>query len=1231
MRYSYTLFIFLASVFLNSVTAQVEGWWHTCMSSSPIVQEILINGCGFDAKSEHVLLKTGKIPFDLKNYHLKVSVANGHTPLGEVIVQPNSSNVTAINYLNNAYKGCYFGDVFVDAQSQQYSGIIPPESALLIFNDKNNTDVYYLNDAILKNWCSSKIFIAFGTVLNNVAGKSLFENYIYSSQCTNMCLRQIDINFDANNSFCEKIIYDVSKLPHSQSNPPTAEGKGSYIVPKNNSGIDYLGGQLYGLNSCVPEKLFDNSDCVNAPINYSFKVTPINIGTEKNWRVMLDTSNVISPLKIKWSGSSVVNRMDSTTVTLSEGNYTLQLSDGRTCSTAQSFNLGNAAAFVVKISGTDSVCIGGMDDLVAQISGGTNPIVVDWFDSAGNSVQKNNLFYSLTITASTFFVAQATDANGLIVLDTFKIFCRPYLIPKVKMGLNTSTIICNGQVVTFNASGAKTYVWSGTPNIASDGLNTKTGDTVKLFSLYLPAPGCIISVVGTDSLGCSTKVDTAIKVIPLPVATIAPVSDTICSTDAPFKIIGTAEVGLAVDKYSASCGACIVGNTFYPKLASVGKNLVVHDTENSSGCKNSPSIIINVKVCTCTTPPIIVAGSDISVCKNQSINLNGSSQFAQSTLWSSTGSGSFTDSSNVKTLYTPSANDSIRGAIKIYLASVKPTVPGCKNATDSLVLKFGTNSAVTIPATSCNLADVGTKVATFKNQNGCDSIVTTVTTFAKSDSIFIPATSCNIADIGSKVLKLKNRNGCDSIVTTRTTFSKSDSTFFNTNTCDFSQAGTTILKFISSSGCDSIVTTKKIFHTSDTTYKVLQTCLKSKTGSDTARLKNAFGCDSLVVTKTTLAQQDTTQSKTFTCSASEVGVFLKTLKSISGCDSIVQTTVQLKNSTVGFGLKVVKKITCNAGNDGAIGLTDRRGGTPPYSVQWGNSYNTDTIKNLQAGFYSVTLTDAKGCVFSDSITLQQPVSISANFNVIPPLCYPDASGTIILNTISNAALPIKIILLNINYDSIKTPYTFKNISVGTSNFSFIDKNKCRFDTTVNIPTAPIRQFSLGSDIRIALGDSANIGAAINFFPQNIKWSPLTGLNCDSCLNPIAKPVVSTQYNVVLKDSLGCTLTNNITVYIDKRRSVFIPNSFSPNGDNINDVFTPFADQTVDKINEFSVFNRWGEKVYSLQNYKLDGENIGWHGDYKGVYASVGVYTFFVNVLYKDGKTETMQGEVTLVR
>jgi len=746
MRYSYTFYLLLASVFSNSVTAQVEGWWRTCISSSPVVHEILINGCGIDAKSEHVLIKTGKLPFDLKNYHLKVSVANDHTLLGEVVVKPNSSNLTALNYLNNSYKGCYFGNVFIDAQSQQYSGIIPPESSLLIFNDKVNTDVYYLNEVILKNWCSSKIFVAFGTVFNKLVGsQSLFENYKSSTQCTSDCLRQIDINLNSDNSFCEKIIYDVSKLPHSQLSPPATEGKGSYIVPKNNSGVGYLGGQLLGSNSCVPEKLFDNSDCISNPLHYAIKIDSSFIGASKIWRVAIDTSNIISPLKIKWNGSSAINTIDFNTVSMLQGNYTFQISDGRTCNAMHNLVLGNALAFSVKISGKDTICAGSLDSLTALVSNGTAPINVDWFDAIGNSVQTNSLSYMPNVTMNTFFVARATDGSGLITLDTFKIIART--LPKLKMSLNAGIIVCNDAVVEFYAAGASTYSWSSTPSIASYALNKTTGDTVKLFALFLPAPGFIISLTGTDAFGCSTKVDTAIKIVPLPRATINPVVDTICDTDAPFKLTGTAEPGVTVDKYTASCGACVVGDTFYPKLAKVGKNLVVHDTENASGCKNAPSIIINVKICTCTNPPVVVAGSDVSVCKNQPINLNGNSQFAQSTLWSTNGTGSFTDSSNVKTVYTPSVNDSVRGSIKIYLASMKPTILGCKNVKDSLIIKFGMVNAVTIPVTSCNLADVGTKRVTLKNQNGCDSIITTVTTFAKSDSIIVPATSCNVSDV----------------------------------------------------------------------------------------------------------------------------------------------------------------------------------------------------------------------------------------------------------------------------------------------------------------------------------------------------------------------------------------------------------------------------------------------------------------------------------------------------
>ena len=1391
MRYSSIFFLFLTFFFAKSVNAQVEGWWHTCMAASPIIQEILIDGCGTDAKSEHVLLKTGKSSFNLKNYHLKVSNPLLKLNLGEVVIQPNSTNFNALNYLNNSYKGCYFGDVFVDAQSQQVAGLIPPESSVLIFNDKINTDVYYLNDVVLKNWCSSKIFVAFGTVLNTIPSQSLFKNYTSSGNClSDDCLRQIEINLEPNNSFCEKIIYDVSKLPHSVKNPPASEGKGSYITSGSNNSVNYLGGSLYGLSACVPEKLFDNSDCVSNPLDYKIKIDSFFEGSEKKWRIVTDTSNLISPSKIKWNGSGLVDKIDSITVSMPQGNYTLQISDGRTCNNTQNLSLGATLAFSVKISGTDTVCAGTTDVLTATVSEGTSPVVVDWFDSNGNAIQSTGLSCSPIVNSNTFFVAKATDNNGLIAFDTFRVATRA--LPKPKMSLNSPTTVCNDAVVEFYGAGAQTYTWSTNPSIAAQALNKTTGDTVKLFALYLPAPGYTITLNGTDKFGCTNRVDTVIKVIPIPRSTITPIPDTICTTDAPIKIMGTADAGkdygnnnlsLASENYTASCGACLQGVTFNPKLATVGKNLVYHEAINNYGCVNKVSIEIYVKNCTCTNPASVVAGNDISICKISSIALNGSAQNIKSSKWSTDGSGSFTDSSNLKTNYTPSSVDSSKGTVKIYLASTKTSFLGCQNVLDSFVLKFGLpskasinrvicandsfkvskryykmsgtyldtlvsfngcdsivqlqlsvlkNDNTNVNSTTCDVSKVGTKSVTLKNMNGCDSVVTTVTTLSKTDSTFQKATSCDITKAGIKTVTFRNVNGCDSVVTTVTTFSKSDSTFITKNTCNSLQTGVSTLKLVNSGGCDSIVVIKTIYVAPDTTYinkiiclgdsvlvagkyfktqGVFSSTLRSIQGcdsivnlqltiiqSDTTQtfsfscsprdtgvfvsrftnanctgvlvntvklqkldtvfvkkticngdsvllagkyfksqgnfsltLKTTLGCDSIVTLQLSFFKTDTTKLNAFTCRVSEVGTFYQTKKNLGGCDSIIQTIVQLKNSTLRFGLAVTKIISCNAGNDGAVNWVLPKGGVAPYSAKWSNGDVTDTSKNLKSGLYVLTLTDSKGCAYTDSIQLDQPDGLTANFTIKSPLCYSDAVGTVTLNKIDNANGVVKVIFSNVTYDSIKTPFTFNNVSIGVNTFGIIDKNKCRKDTTINVPSAPSRQFNLGGKISIDLGDSAFIGSAINFSPQSVKWSPSIGLSCDACLNPIAKPVANTTYTVILKDSLGCTLSDAITITIGKKRSVFVPNTFSPNGDNVNDVFTPYADKTVDKIAEFSVFNRWGEKVYSLQNYVLDGDIVGWHGDFKGLFAPAGVYTYIVNVLYKDGKTEIMHGDVNLVR
>jgi gliding motility-associated-like protein len=89
--------------------------------------------------------------------------------------------------------------------------------------------------------------------------------------------------------------------------------------------------------------------------------------------------------------------------------------------------------------------------------------------------------------------------------------------------------------------------------------------------------------------------------------------------------------------------------------------------------------------------------------------------------------------------------------------------------------------------------------------------------------------------------------------------------------------------------------------------------------------------------------------------------------------------------------------------------------------------------------------------------------------------------------------------------------------------------------------------------------------------------------------------------------------------------VYIPNAFTPDGDELNDGFG-FKGQGVGPGFEFRIFNRWGEQLF----FTTDVTQL-WKGDNKGVACPEDVYVY--SILYKDsdGKQKKILGHVTLIR
>jgi len=113
---------------------------------------------------------------------------------------------------------------------------------------------------------------------------------------------------------------------------------------------------------------------------------------------------------------------------------------------------------------------------------------------------------------------------------------------------------------------------------------------------------------------------------------------------------------------------------------------------------------------------------------------------------------------------------------------------------------------------------------------------------------------------------------------------------------------------------------------------------------------------------------------------------------------------------------------------------------------------------------------------------------------------------------------------------------------------------------------------------------------------------------------------------VSTEPLGCYTKE--TVRVTKDCYIDIPNAFTPNGDGNNDYFLPrkLLSKGVTGF-KMDIYNRWGEKIFTTNN----PIGRGWDGRFNGKPQPQGVYVYLIDVVYKNGKGEHYQGNVTLIR
>jgi gliding motility-associated-like protein len=112
---------------------------------------------------------------------------------------------------------------------------------------------------------------------------------------------------------------------------------------------------------------------------------------------------------------------------------------------------------------------------------------------------------------------------------------------------------------------------------------------------------------------------------------------------------------------------------------------------------------------------------------------------------------------------------------------------------------------------------------------------------------------------------------------------------------------------------------------------------------------------------------------------------------------------------------------------------------------------------------------------------------------------------------------------------------------------------------------------------------------------------------------------------------GCSVADDISItVVCNGANIFIPNTFSPNNDGMNDIFYPRG-KGVFTIKSFRVFNRWGQEVYEALNFNANDPSKGWNGYYNGRPAPADVYVYIIEVVCDNGVMLPSKGNVSLLR
>lgn len=820
----------------------------------------------------------------------------------------------------------------------------------------------------------------------------------------------------------------------------------------------------------------------------------------------------------------------------------------------------------------------------------------EWTTLGGSFVSATNILNPTVDGAGEYFLLVTNTTNGCTSSPTVQIT----QAADVPLAVTSAApnLTCAVTQLTLSGLGSNNGIGYNVQWTASNGGNIVSGATS--LNPTINAPGTYTITVQNLVNLCSANSSVVVLQDLAPPQINAGPQQTLTCDVLSLNLLGTnASSGSFTYIWYTPDGNIINGaNTLTPTIDAVGY-YELEATSLQNGCTNLVSVNV---IANQVSPTSVIANPALLTCAVNQVTLNagGSSTGNMDYAWTTNG-GNIVNQSNPLAVVVNQPGP--------YTLEIEDNINGCTSSVTVNVVQDVQN-----PAASAGADGVLTCAVTSLTLNGSGS--------STNGNYFYQWTTPN----GTILV---GANGLAPVITSAGTYN--------------------LLVTNNDNGCSS---TDQVFVSSDTQPPLVAIASPEVLGCRQLTVdlngSGSAGGANIMFEWSTFNGNILSGATTNTATVNTAGQYtLNVLNMTNGCTS--SQTVQVSDNTVlplaeagpPFTLTCAVEQTTlqGSGSTGAI-----------YSYAWttqgGNivsgSNSASPVVN-QPGTYSLLVTNtATGCSQTDNVQIIVETNVPTDFEYVlkNPTCK-DNDGIISFGQVQGGFGPYT---YSINggqtYSSV---LDFASIVPGTYDLLIQDANGCEFEQLLDVPQAPDPVITTDPQFEIQLGEEQELTALLApGYPialiESIVWTPLDGLTFDgtsipNLLNPTAKPLQTTEYMVTIVSKDGCQSSDRVLIRVDNSPHIYIPNVFSPwKEDGDNDVFLIFADGAqIDQVDIFQIFDRWGEMVFTDQNFQPNDPAHGWNGRHRDQLLTPAVFVYYAEIRLIDGRVLLYKGDVTLVR